>query len=156
MDVRLIQTENGGDIVIGETVSSGGFSEGPTLPARVEMETGPETAAYLSLFSGNEDDAGTDATKSKQWWGNVVELDETRRLRSETQHLLHALPATSSNIPKIAEAVGRDLAWMEDALGAEIGVTVTMPGINQVKIVVSIVVDGEQFGITAIEQWGDA
>ncbi|GAG06443.1 unnamed protein product, partial [marine sediment metagenome] len=60
-DILLLSTKDGGDI----NIESG----------LIEMTAGFETAVYLSLFGGNIEDDGTEATKSKTWWGNLLETD---------------------------------------------------------------------------------
>ena len=95
-DVKLFQTDNEGDITVRDGV--------------VEMGGGLETAAYLSLFGGNEDDDGL-ADNPKTWWGNLDEIDPAKQYRSETQNLLRGIPATSGNLRRIEDAASRDLAW---------------------------------------------
>lgn len=141
-DVLLEHTDDGGEVEI-----AGG---------RVTVDDGPATAAYLSLFGGNEADAGTSATASSQWWGNLLETDQKRRLRSETQHLLRALPATTGNLARIATAVDRDLAWMVDELGAAIDVEVTMPSLNRVSIAGTIIIDGRTTELRLAARWGSS
>lgn len=124
-DVLLRQTNDGGDITI-----QGGL---------LLMSDGLETAAYLSLFGGNEDDpADTDPTL--QWWGNLLESEAARAYRSETQFLLAALPAIPANLRRIEQAVARDLKWMIDtALAQSVAVEATIPALNRVRIGLAIV-----------------
>jgi hypothetical protein len=72
------------------------------------MSGGLETSAYLSLFGGNEDDAGL-SDKTMQWWGNVG-AEQAKQYRSETQNLLKSLPLTSSNLLRVEAAAGREHA----------------------------------------------
>lgn len=122
-DVLQFQTDDNGDI----SVESG----------IVEMTGGLDTAVYLSLFGGNEDDDGRNEN-NKNWWGNLSELEESRQYRSRTQYLLRSIPATSSNLLRIEQAVKADLSWLSNE---EITVTATIPGINRVRIQIEINAD---------------
>lgn len=123
MDVKLVQTENDGDIA--------------------GMSSGLETAAYLSLFGGNDD--GSD------WWGNKLETQQARMERSETQELLRSLPVTTNNLRRIEEAVKRDLRWMMTERAArDLDVSVTLGDRNRVDIVVTL--DGDE-ALRFSENW---
>lgn len=140
-DVRLYHDDDGGEI---------DFVNGSSI-----MADGLESAAYLSLFGGNEDDSGTQADDRKQWWGNLSEPDAARKLRSETQHLLRSLPAVPFNLRRLTEAVERDLAWMKSSLASQVSALVTIPGLNRVSVAVSIELqDGRQFQFSFNEPWG--
>lgn len=119
-DVLLRQSNDGGDITI-----QGGL---------LQLSDGLETAAYLSLFGGNEDDpADTDTTQ--QWWGNLLDVEPERAYRSETQFLVQALPAIPVNLRRIEQAAGRDLQWMLDtALARSVTVEATIPAKDRVLI----------------------
>jgi len=123
-DVLLRQTNDGGDL----TLDGGLFL----------MSDGLGTAAYLSLFGGNEQDRG-DADSTESWWGNVGELDPARQYRSETQYLLRSLPAVPANLLRIEEAASRDLEWMIDSgLAKSITVSVSIPELNRIQVDVVI------------------
>lgn len=125
-DVLLRQTDDGGDIV---------HENGLAL-----LSEGLETAAYLSLFGGNQDDGGDAAGLRLQWWGNVDELEPVRRYRSETQKLLQALPAVPRNLLRLEQAAGRDLAWMlETGVALEVSVAASIPAVNRIRLTVTIV-----------------
>ncbi len=125
-DVLLRQTNDGGEIAI---------ENGLAL-----MSDGLETAAYLSLYGGNEDDAGDDASKRQQWWGNVDEVEPTRTYRSETQRLLQLLPAVPSNLRRFEQAAARDLAWMiNTGVAQSVAVSASIPALNRVRLEVIIV-----------------
>lgn len=126
-DVLLFQIDDDGEIIV-----EGGITQ---------MSGGLETAVYLSMFGGNEDDDGS-SDNPFTWWGNLDELDPVNQYRSETQHLLQALPFSTGNLRRIEDAVNRDLVWMIEAKAATtVDVTVTIPGLNRVKI--RIVIDGD-------------
>jgi phage gp46-like protein len=124
-DVLLRQTNDGGEITI-----RGGL---------LLLSEGLETAAYLSLFGGNEDDPG-EADTALEWWGNVLDPDPDLAYRSETQFLVQGLPAIPANLRRIEQAAGRDLKWMIDT-GAAQSVTVeaTIPAVNRVRIALVII-----------------
>lgn len=142
VDVRLFQTDDGGEVEI--------------VNGRVTLDETPETAAYLSLFGGNERDDGSQATEPLQWWGNLLEEDRTRRLRSETQHLIRSLPAATGNLRRIEDAARRDLAWMNDALGADVAVLATIPTVNRVRLQVTLTIGDDRYAPSFEAQWGSA
>lgn len=124
-DVLLRQTDDGGDITI-----QGGL---------LLMSEGLETAAYLSLFGGNEDDpADTDTTL--QWWGNLLEVEPARAYRSETQYLVESLPAIPVNLRRIEQAAARDLKWMVDTgIASSVAVEAMIPAVDRVRILLAII-----------------
>lgn len=138
-DVRIFQTLDGGDVVIEAGV--------------IAMDGGLETAVYLSLFGGNDNDpAGDDKTFS--WWGNLSEPDPSRRYRSETQYLLRGMAANSANLRRLEAAVKRDLAWMlSEGVASAVDASVTVPGLNKVRIQVTVVADGEESDFVFAENW---
>jgi phage gp46-like protein len=140
-DVLLFQTDNEGDINV-----VGGL---------VEMSGGLETAAYLSLFGGNEDDTGIDSNDNPlTWWANLDETDPALQYRSETQNLLQGIPATTGNLIRIEDAAKRDLAWfIEKKVASTIVVTASIPGINRIKIVIDIEARGEESSFEFVENW---
>lgn len=138
-DVLLFQTDDDGEINVENGI--------------VEMSGGLETAAYLSLFGGNEDDDGRD-NNALTWWGNLDEVDPVRQYRSETQHLLQSIPATSGNLRRIEDAASRDLAWFtERNVASSVTVEASIPGINRVKITVNIEAVGEESSFEFVENW---
>lgn len=139
-DVRIYQTDDGGEIdyVNGQAVMSDGL----------------ESAVYLSLFGGNEQDSGLSADDSLQWWGNFTEALAERRYRSETQGLLRSIPPIPANLRRVEDAVGADLAWMLDTkLATFVGAVASMPAINTVKIDIRVQIDGTVFPFEFTEPW---
>ncbi len=126
-DVLLRQTNDGGEI----TVENG----------LVLMSDGYETGAYLSLFGGNQDDAGDDASARLQWWGNLDETEAASRYRCETQYLLSSgLPAVPSNLRRFEQAASRDLAWfVETGNARSVAVSASIPALNRVRFEVTII-----------------
>lgn len=110
------------------------------------MDGGLQTAVFVSLFSGNEDDSGGDQDPHS-WWGNV---GQTRKYRSETQYLLSSIPPSSANLKRIEDAAKRDLAWMlTDKIATDIRARVTIPAYNHVKITVNV--DNDEYAYS--ENW---
>jgi phage gp46-like protein len=125
-DVLLRQTNDGGEITV---------ENGLTL-----MADGLETAAYLSLYGGNLEDAGDNASKPVQWWGNLDETEPESVYRSETQHLMRALAAVPANLRRFEQAALRDLAWFVDTgVALSVDVSARIPALNRVKLDVTIV-----------------
>ncbi len=123
-DVYLYQTPDDGEININNGI--------------VEMNGGLETAVYLSLFGGNEEDDGR-PTNQNSWWGNLNEVDTAKQYRAETQYLLQSIPATPGNLKKIEDAIKRDLKWLSEyKIASSVVVTVSMPALNTVKIIIDI------------------
>jgi phage gp46-like protein len=139
MDVHLFHTPDGGDIK---------YTNGQAV-----MADGLETAAYLSLFGGNEDDNGTEATEHLQWWGNLDEPIADRRQRSATQSLLRALPATSGNLGRARDAAERDLAWFKQGFADSVTVVASIPARNTLKLEVTIVIGSNKVTFPFFERW---
>ena len=138
-DVLLFQTDNDGEITVTDGI--------------VEMSGGLETAAYLSLFGGNEDDDGL-SDNGNTWWGNLDEPDPAMQYRSETQNLLQGIPATTGNLRRIEDAAQRDLQWfLDEKIASSISVVVTIPELNRIKITVNIEAQGEEFNFEFVENW---
>lgn len=134
-DALLFQTVDDGDLdITGGVVTMGG---------------GLRSAVYISLFGGNEDDSGADKDPHN-WWGNV---GERREIRSETQFLLQSLPATSSNLLRLEDAVKRDLKWLiEDGVATDIAARAMIPQYNSVKIIVNV----DNLDFEFVDNWSAA
>jgi phage gp46-like protein len=130
-DVLLFHEDDGGEIEI----------ENGTVSV---VPVGLRTAAYLSLFGGNERDRGFPADDHLQWWGNLGEPPE-RRYRSETQGLLRSLPLVPASLRAVEGAALRDLAWMLEDLADDVRAAATMPALNRIKLVVEIIVGEETY-----------
>lgn len=126
-DVLLYEKSDGGEI----NVTDG----------TVEMSGGLETAAYVSLFGGNEADDGS-ADSPYQWWGNLAETLPERQYRSETQHVINSCPPMPANLVKVEDAAKRDLAWfLTVGAATELEVSASMPGVNRVALRVNLGAD---------------
>lgn len=125
------------------------------IAGQLTMDGGVESAVALSLFGGNDDDSGDQGDESKTWWGNIDEALPERHYRSETQHLLRSIPATSSNLLRIENAITNDLAWMtETKLASVVNAVATIPALNAVKMTIIVVIQQVEFVIEFAKKWG--
>ncbi len=135
-DVFIFDTADGGDIT-----------------QDLAIRDGLESSVYLSLFGGNVKDDGRENNAFK-WWGNIGENNPPRQYRSETAYLLATVPPTPSNLRRVEDAAGRDLAWcITEAVSKTVKVVASMPKLNFVKLVVALE------GISPLEfraHWGDS
>jgi phage gp46-like protein len=123
-DILLIQTENDGDVIYGD--------------GDLKTEKGLQTAAYLSLFGGNRDDAGF-SDKTKMYWANYQESDVDYQYRSETQALLSDNTLTTALLLRLEDAVLRDLNWLiNNKYAATITVEASIPAIDRLKLDIKI------------------
>ena len=138
-DVKLFQTIDDGNITI-----EGGITE---------MSGGLETAAYLALFGGNEQDDGRE-NNPNNWWGNINEDNPARQYRSETQYLLRTLPVITSNLLTLEDAAIRDLQFFLDGnIASVVSVVATIPGLNKIKLTITIEANGEESTFEFTENW---
>lgn len=138
-DVKLFQTLDDGDMTIESGV--------------VEMNGGLGTAAYLSLFGGNEDDNATPGN-DLTWWGNLIELDRSRHYTSETQHLMQSLPLITGNLSRIQDAAKRDLNWfLTEKIASSVEVEARIPDVNTVTLDVRIIAEGVESSFKFTENW---
>lgn len=138
-DVKLYQTNNDGEITINNGI--------------VTMSPGIETAVYLSLFGGNENDDGS-SQSNLFWWGNLTDSNRLeRQYRSKTQYLLRSLPFSTANLVKLEDAINIDLSWMlEQNLISSLEITLQVPDINKLHIILDIIVQGQEFQIIFLEK----
>lgn len=127
-DVLLSQTVNNGDI---------GLEAGV-----VDLSPGLETAAYLSMFGGDN------------WWGNLAEEIPERQYTAKTQKALETLPPSSSNLRRIEEAAKEDLGWFISAGAASsVEALASIPTVGRVRLLISIRAEGEEIEFEFIENW---
>lgn len=72
---------------------------------------GLSNAVYISIAGGNDLDDGLPNSRL-QYWGNFIETDEARHVRSRTLTLARQLPLVSANLLRIENAVLEDTAWL--------------------------------------------
>jgi len=138
-DVLLFQTDDNGDIEI--------------VDGLLTLTPGLDTAAYLSLFGGNQADDGRQGSPD-QWWGNYGEQNAARQYRSETQHLLGTIPAVSGNLRRLEDAARRDLQWLlDESAASSVSVSASITGLNRVKIGIVTRAEGEESQFEFTENW---
>lgn len=142
-DVRLFQADGDG----GETV----WLNGEPVTA-----DGLETAGYLSMFGGNEQDSGLTDGEALQWWANFEEPVANRRQRSQVQSLLRGLPATPANLGRVEDAAKADLAWMVSELSASVTAEASMPALNKVGLHVEITIGNTTYPFDFAAHWGSS
>jgi phage gp46-like protein len=129
-DVLLQQTNDGGEItyVNGNPITTDGL----------------EVAVYLSLYGGNKNDDGTDATAHLQYWANFDETVPEKRYRSEFQALSQGLSNVAANLLRLEEAAKRDLQWLLDTgIATAIEVSASVPAVKTLQLDVTIDVTEE-------------
>jgi phage gp46-like protein len=138
-DINLFQTDDDGEIFVENGL--------------VGMSGGLETAAYLSLFGGNEDDDGR-KNNPLTWWGNLDEEEAANEYRSETQNLISSIPATSGNLLRIEDAARRDLEWfLTEKIASVITVVASIPAVNRIQLEISINAVGLEVNFEFVENW---
>ncbi len=131
-DVLLRHFDDGGDLEF--------------INGRATTSDGLETAAYLSLWGGNELDSGIEADDPFEWWGNKSEQLPERQYRSQLQNLLTSLALIPANLRRIEDAAAADLTWfVETGPATFVQVVATIPKVNTVTIIVAIIIDDEKF-----------
>lgn len=123
-DILMKQTNDGGDI----TVDGGIF----------DTTTGLETAAYLSLFCGDD-----------TYWADLDETDPVKFYTSSFTSLLAGLPVTGPNLLRLEDAARSDLAWLGDNV---VDVSARAVGVNRVVVAIEFV-DGQK--IELANNWGE-
>lgn len=138
-DVLLYQTVDDGDIIVTDGIT--------------RMTGGLETAAYLALFGGNDDDNGV-GDNLREWWGNISENDPAKKYRSQTQYLLRSIPAISANLLKIEEAAKADLAFfVTSGAATAVDAAAVIAGLNRVQITCTITAEGRETSFAFAENW---
>lgn len=139
-----------GDVVLYQSINDGEIEVEGGI---VTMDGGLQTAAYLSLFGGNEQDDGREDNRLA-WWGNSIGTDPQEAQVSRVQYLLRSIATTSANLRRIEDAAKDDLAWfVELGVATEVGVVASIPGPERVKLVVSITYQGEEINFEFVENW---
>jgi phage gp46-like protein len=124
-DLLLEDTPDGGDIVINNCL----FVNDPSF----------NTAVYLSLFGGNEDDNGKVENKNT-WWGNTLPgISKNEKLVSRFQNIIFTLPMTSKNIQSAENAARLDLQWaIDEGIGDKIIISGQAVTRNKFNLTVNI------------------
>ena len=142
-DVYLVATPDGGDIVIEDGL--------------VKDCHNFDTAVFLSLFGGNEND--TDGREKETWWGNLIPGTKREEwMQSEFGAMVTGYPLTSGNIQKAKAAAERDLDWIKSEAGADkINVSLAAESAKSVLLSARITQNGKKVGGGVYEfQWQEA
>lgn len=115
MDLALIETGNGGDIVFRNK--------------DLAMVFGFENMPYMALFGGNPNYPTTPLKDSEQafdWWGNrlLFPNDESKQFNSLTEQKLKTVALNSSGRIQIEESVKQDLKFMSDFANLKVSVSI--------------------------------
>jgi phage gp46-like protein len=128
MDLKVIETGNGGDIV--------------KTPRDLTVISGLENMVYLGMFGGNpEQSTPSKRDVSEQafdWWGNSLLMpnDPGRQFNSITERVLNETALTSSGRKTIEEAVLKDLEFMKPF--AQVSVSASIPATDKVVIEITV------------------
>lgn len=128
IDLQLVETGNGGDILL----------NGNDLAQVMGFENMP----YLAMFGGNLA-ASTPQTRPAgeqafDWWGNALLMPSlpSQQFNSQTERTLNNVALTSGNLITIQNAVNADIEFMKDF--ADITITVSIIGVNKIRIDLTI------------------
>jgi len=128
MDLKLIETGNGGDLV--------------KTKKDLQVIEGFENMPYLAMFGGNVDDSTpvtrADNTQAFDWWGNKLFMSEepVQQFNSLTERTLHQVALNSFGRVQIENAVKKDLEFMKAF--AELDVSVSIESDDRLLINIGI------------------
>lgn len=106
----MSRTDFAGDVLLRERQGEGEIFLNDGL---VEDCGGLDTAIYLSLFGGNDDD--TDGRGRKSWWGNFFKnAPEEEKIVSRFQAAAKGLAVNGANLKKLEGAAAADLKWLKE------------------------------------------
>ena len=120
MDLMMIETGNGGDLVL----------RGNDLAT----VTGYENIPYLACFGGND------------WWGNDLLLTDGASIRfsSTTEDVLKTVALNSAGRIAVENAILADLAFLKQEVpGTEITVSATV--VNSDRLDIELNINGQTF-----------
>jgi hypothetical protein len=128
MDLEIVETGNGGDLV--------------KKPKDLSVVYGFESMPYMAMFGGNKE-ASTPLTRIEteqafDWWGNnlLFPNDSSIQMNSETERALDSVALNSFGRIQIEKAVRKDLDFMKAF--AEVSVVVSIIGIDRIAIAIRI------------------
>ena len=145
--------ELGGDVLIFDSIDGADIS---VINGLVTMDNGFNSAVYLSLFGGDEDDTG-EVVNNNTWWGNKLQnMSENEKLVSRFQAFIKSVPLTSKNILLAEEKVEQDLQWMvDDGIADSIESVISVVGKKEINLTITVSKYGEviEAGNYSL-QWG--
>lgn len=119
MDLAIIETNNGGDIV--------------KNPKDLLILYGFQNMPYLAMFGGNVAQSTPskrlDTQQAFDWWGNTLLMpnDPSLQFNSETERALNTIPLTSAGRIDIENAIKSDLQFMQSFVNITIETAITGP-----------------------------
>lgn len=127
MDIRVVETNNGGDIVF--------------LGKDFQLTYGLENMPYLAMFGGNVEASTKERLKDEQvmdWWGNntLLRQNPKQQFNSSTERALNTFALTSSGKIQIENAVKEDLMFMSDF--ADITVTSSIIATDKIQVTIKL------------------
>ena len=117
MDLQVIETGNGGDVV--------------KNAKDLSMFEGFQNMPYLAMFGGNiEQSTPQKRNLSEQafdWWGNnlLFPNDKSVQFNSETERAINTIPLTSAGRGLIENAIRKDLDFLKDFINVDVQVSIT-------------------------------
>ena len=124
MDVLLVETLNGGDILV----------KGNDLAAAQGFENMP----YLALFGGNLEASTPNVRVSgefnEDYWGNSIFMPKSAMANSDTERKLQNEPLTSAGRVRIQGVVRKDLKFMQAFAEVSVNVVVVSDDIVNINI----------------------
>lgn len=129
MDIELIETNNGGDLV--------------KNPKDLSVVFGFDNMPYMALFGGNyEASTPLQRLENEQafdWWGNnlLFPNDASVQMNSLTERTLNSVALNSFGRTLIEQAVKKDLEFMKPF--ANVSVVVSIVSVDRVLIAVRII-----------------
>lgn len=129
MDLQVIETNNGGDIV--------------KNPKDLSVIYGFQNMVYLAMFGGNvEASTPLERIETEQafdWWGNALFFpnDTSVQMNSLTERTLKTIPLNSFGRTLIEKAVKKDLEFMNSFSTVDVDVSITAT--DRIEISVKVV-----------------
>lgn len=126
MDLELIETGNGGDIVKNKT--------------DLQVIQGFQNMPYLALFGGNPNNSTPverpENSQAFDWWGNNLLFRDNPEFQfnSLTEQALMDVSVSSSGVAKIQESVEKDLEFMKAFADLQVSVSIISDDRIEIKV----------------------
>jgi len=127
MDLAIIETGNGGDLVLSrnDLALQGGWGNMP----------------YLAMFGGNKEAVTQVRLPGEQgldWWGNTLLMENNPGIQfnSVLERRLDEVPVNSAGRIQLEQAIKKDLAFMQDF--ARVSISVTIIADDRIRIDLSV------------------
>tara|TARA_R110002012_G_scaffold266403_1_gene449944 strand:- start:74 stop:514 length:441 start_codon:yes stop_codon:yes gene_type:complete len=138
-DLQLVLNGDGGDLV---------FADNDLV-----LASGIVESFTVSLFGGNMLDDGLENSE-REWWGNVLDAEPAKKIRSLTQHLINTLDQSRNSLLRIQDAVKSDLAWMiEQGLITSLNVDLAVESSNRLNITIQATANSQEIEQRYVINW---